>query len=136
VLLFVNYRCAHVPSSHSFNVLPILDWLCDIYAVNDLQQMISSNQFQRQWLNFILEQVIWHDASRSQWKEYVLKGCQLDIRVQIKKADVSRCVCRWRVLCQILANSITNCRTSRVCVTHCQCVGNRRNFAYFSLWQG
>jgi len=34
-----------------------------------------------------------HDASRSQ-------GCHLDIRAQIKKADVSRCVCRWRVLCQ------------------------------------
>jgi len=28
-----------------------------------------------------------------------IKGCHLDIRTQIKKADVSRCVCRWRVLC-------------------------------------
>ena len=44
-------------------------------------------------------QVRWHDAPRSQWQEYALKGCHLDIRAQIKKADVSRCVCRWRVLC-------------------------------------
>jgi len=44
-------------------------------------------------------QVIWHDVSRSQWQEYVLKGCHLDIRAQTKKADVNRCVCRWRVLC-------------------------------------
>jgi len=31
-------------------------------------------------------------ASRSQ-------GCHLDIRAQIEKADMSRCVCPWRVLC-------------------------------------
>jgi len=28
-----------------------------------------------------------------------LNGCHLDIRAQIKKADVSRCECRCRVLC-------------------------------------
>jgi len=47
----------------------------------------------------VTQQVRWHDASRSQRQEYALKGCHLDIRAQIKKADVSRCVCRWRVLC-------------------------------------
>jgi len=31
-------------------------------------------------------QVIWHDASHSQWQEYVLKGCHLDIRAQIEKS--------------------------------------------------
>jgi len=33
-----------------------------------------------------------------------LKGCHLDIREQIKKADVSRCVCRWRELCPNISN--------------------------------
>ena len=28
-----------------------------------------------------------------------IKGCHLDIRAQIKKADVSRCICRWTVMC-------------------------------------
>ena len=45
--------------------------------------------------------------SRFQMEKYgkfrlfpTLNRCHLDIRTQIKKADVSRCVCPWRVLCQ------------------------------------
>jgi len=32
------------------------------------------------------QQVRWHDASRSQWQEYALNGCHLDIEAQIKKS--------------------------------------------------
>jgi len=45
-----------------------------------LQQHLTTNN------KYTVQQVIWHDVSRSQWQEYVLKGCHLDIRAEIKKS--------------------------------------------------
>jgi len=73
-----------------------------------------------------------HDASRSQWQEYALKGCHLDIRAQIKKSRRQS----MRMSMESIVPKYYQTRSRIVGrvgfgVTHCQCVRNRRNFAYF-----